>query len=138
MDERIALEAEQLVLFKRAGLWQARIKLATRSYLWRSLRTPFIHEAKQRALTLYHGTRYRQSHGFAISAVTMNAVIDEYIAFRSADHLSTAARSTRQTSANMLRQIKRVSVFWRQYCGQRDVASINDAALVCPLKSVPP
>jgi len=129
LDERISLEAENVILFKRAGLWQARMKTGKRSYLWRSLKTPFLYEAKPQALSLYHELRYKLSHGLAITSKTLNMVIDEYVAYRTADNLSTKKSGDRGTSSNMLRQIKRVSIFWRQYAGTRKVEEVTDTVL---------
>jgi len=51
MDDPLRLEAGKLVLFKRNGLWQARILVGRDRYLWKSLKTSNREEAKRAGLS---------------------------------------------------------------------------------------
>jgi integrase len=51
------------------------------------------------------------------------AVIDDYIRYRERDHRHGG------TSAGMLRQIVRVSKFWREYVGHLAVEAIDDKVM---------
>ena len=69
-----------------------------------------------------------------LQQMTLAAVIDEYIALRQRQYKQSQTAqvnsSTQQrTSISMLRQIIRVSKFWREYCGKTAVERIDDACL---------
>jgi len=48
------LESGKLLLFTRNGIWQARIYLGKRRYLWRSLDTANEADARRAGLRLFH------------------------------------------------------------------------------------
>ena len=54
MDDEVRLEGGKLLLFWRNGLWQARIAVGNRKYLWKSLKTSNEAEAKKAGLKLFH------------------------------------------------------------------------------------
>jgi integrase len=133
MDDELRLEAGKLVLFRRNGLWQARISIGNRKYLWKSLKTSNTAEAKRLGLKLFHQTEYKLGEGLPVQTRSFSDVIDEYIAEREADNkLGKEAKrgsSIKHTSDAMLRQIKRVSKFWKEYAGKRAIEAIDDRVL---------
>src|SRR5476649_1736449 len=122
MDDELRLEAGKLLLFRRNGLWQARIAIGNRKYLWKSLKTSNEAEAKRLGLRLFHQTEYKLDEGLPVQSRSFNDVIDEYIADKEADNKigndAKRGSSIKHTSDSMLRQIKRVSKFWKEYAGK--------------------
>ncbi len=132
MQQPIKLEGGKLTLFLRNGLWQARIYVGGRRYLWRSLKTSKQLEARAAGMRLLHETQFKQQQGLPIVTRAFNAVIDEYVAWRERDHeLGQQAPhpGSKRTSADMLRQVQRVVKFWREYAGTRAIDSIDDKVL---------
>ena len=127
-------EGGKLVLFKRNGIFQARAYRGGRSYLYKSLRTRSVEEARKAATDWWHDLRVRAGLGLAVRTYTMTQVINEYVAMREKEHeqgaLSKHTLARRQaTSANMLRQIKRVVKFWHQYCGKLAIDKVDNGVL---------
>jgi len=133
MDNEIKLEGGKITLFRRSGIWQARIYLGERRYLWRSLKTSKQTDARRDALKLLHQTEFKQSEGLPVITRSFNAVIDEFVAVRKADcELGKTLKSgshAKHTTPAMLRQIERVSKFWREYAGARAIDAIDDKVL---------
>ena len=133
MEDELRLEAGKLVLFRRNGLWQARIAIGKRRYLWKSLKTSNSAEAKRAGLKLFHQVEFKIEEGLPVQSRSFSDVIDQYIAERQRDHdLGQDAKrgsSIKHTSDSMLRQIKRVSKFWQEYAGKRAVDAIDDKVL---------
>ena len=132
MEETIRLDGGKLTLFRRNGLWQARIYLGHGRYLWRSLKTVKRAEAQQLGLRLLHETEFKQQQGLPVSSRSLNAVIDEYVAWRERDHALGNANphpSTKHTSQHMLRQVQRVVKFWRAYAGAKAIDGVDDKVL---------
>jgi integrase len=133
MDDEVRLEGGKLVLFRRNGLWQARIAVGNRKYLWKSLKTSNEAEAKRAGLKLFHQIEYKIDEGLPVQSRSFNDVIDAYIDYRELDNkIGKAAKrgsSIKHTSDAMLRQIKRVSKFWREYAGKSNVEAIDDKVL---------
>jgi len=133
MDDKRVLEDGKLVLFRRNGLWQARIPVGSGRYIWRSLKTS--DEAKAAALgrKLFYQTDAKLAEGLPVHSRTLNAVIDEYVAMRERDNaLGKAAKrasSIKHTSDGMLRQVKRVAAFWRAYAGTKPIEALDDKLL---------
>lgn len=128
------LEDGKVLLFVRNGVFQARIYKGARSYLYRSLKTSDVDVARREAVRLFHVVQYKQHEGLPLSSVSMSQVIDEYVRMREADNkkLTTAPRRTaieRGTSDHMLRQIKRVVKFWREYCGSLAIDRVDNNVL---------
>jgi hypothetical protein len=65
----------------------------------------------------------RADQGLPQKSKSFAAVIDDYIRYRERDHRHGG------TSAGMLREIVRVSKFWREYAGQLAVEAIDDKAM---------
>jgi site-specific recombinase XerD len=133
MDDELRLEGGKLVLFRRNGLWQARIAIGNRKYLWKSLRTSNEADARRAGLRLFHQTEFKIAEGLPVQTRSFNDVIGEYTAARERDHdLGKAAKqgsSIKHTSDAMLRQIKRVSKFWEEYAGTRTVDAVDGKVL---------
>lgn len=54
MDDGRRFESGKLVLFTRNGIWQARIAIGNRRYLWESLKTSNEADAKRAGNKLLH------------------------------------------------------------------------------------
>lgn len=136
MPERVRLEDGKLVLEDRngSGIWYARIYLdGERRYVWKSLRTSDLNKAKRDALRLFHQTQFKVAEGLPITQRSLNAVIDEYENLRDQDNrlgrLAGGTSGVKHTSDAMLRQIRRVAKFWREYAGTKPITSVDDKLL---------
>jgi hypothetical protein len=65
----------------------------------------------------------RADQGLPPKSKKFSTIIDDYIRFRERDHQHG------KTSAGMLRQIIRVSKFWREYAGEMAVDAIDDKVM---------
>ena len=133
MDDKRELIGGKLVLYRRNGIWQARLPLHDGRYLWRSLKTPDEAKATQDATRLYYQTETKLAEGLPVQTRTVDKVIDEYVAMREQDNrLGKAAKrgsSIKHTTDAMLRQIKRVVKFWREYAGKKPIEALDDKLL---------
>jgi integrase len=106
------LEDGRLTIFKRSGVFYARIRLsASGKYIWRSLKTTDEQTAIRAGRRLLFQLEQRADQGLPPKSKLFSAVIDDYVQFRERDHVHG------KTSDGMLRQIIRVSKFWREYAG---------------------
>jgi len=137
-DYKEELADGKVLLFLRNGIFQARIYKGERSYIYRSLKTSELAKARVAALTLLGKLEYQLATGQPISSVTMLKLIDEYVAMRQQQYdLSQLGKvkgtkntnDKNSTSIYMLRQIKRVVKFWREYCGNMAVENIDSDVL---------
>lgn len=133
MDDEIRLESGKLVLFRRNGIWQARIAIGNRRYLWKSLKTANETEATRAATKLFHRTEHKLEEGLPVQSRSLSSVLEEYETYRENDHkIGKAAKrgsSIKHTSHFMVRQIKRVSKFWHEYAGKKSVEAVDDKVL---------
>jgi len=133
MDDKRELIGGKLVIFRRNGLWQARVPLHEGRYLWRSLKTADEATATQSATRLYYQTETKLAEGLPVQTRTIGTVIDEFVAARERDNrLGNAAKrgsSIKHTKDGMLRQIKRVMKFWREYAGTKAIEALDDKLL---------
>jgi|GEM_PF-465326 len=132
MDDPIRKHDGKVLLYRRNGLYQARIHLGKNEYIHRSLKTANTAEAERLAEDLWNDTRYELKKGLPIRKRTLNAVLDEYIRFRERDNeQGKQARSlaTKYTTDDNLRQMQRVQHFWREYAGNRAVDSVDKKVL---------
>jgi len=134
VEHKETLEDGKLLLFERNGIFQARVYTGDRRYLYRSLKTNNIADARKLALRFLHETEYKQQEGLPLTQITMSQLIDEYVALRQKQYnqslLSKPNTNTKQgTSSAMLRQIKRVVKFWHAYCGNTAVHKIDNGVL---------
>ena len=115
------LEDGKLTVFRRAGTYYARI--SPRQYIWRSLKTSNEQTAVDLGRRLLFQMEQRAEQGLPPKSKLFAAVIDDYIRYRERDHRHGG------TSAGMLRQIIRVSKFWREYAGELAVEAIDDKVM---------
>ena len=119
------LEDGRLTIFKRNGVFYARIRLsASRRYIWRSLKTSNEQTAVDLGRRLLFQLEQRADQGLPPKSKSFAAVIEDYIRYRERDHRHG------KTSPGMLRQIVRVSKFWREYAGHLAVEEIDDSCLL--------
>jgi len=128
------LEDGKVVLFCRNGIFQARFYKGDRQYIYKSLKTRKVDEARKLALKYLYEMEFKQREGLPLQQKSFSDVIDEYIALRQSQYqkgldVKTNTSSQQQTSIHMLRQIKRVSKFWKEYCGNTGVNNIDNAVL---------
>lgn len=131
--DTLRLEDGRLVLFRRNGIWQARIHLGAGRYVWRSLRTTDETTARREGTRTLDQIDLWRRQGLALSERTLARVIDEYLAWRQRDHedgnAPGARDGRRRTSAHMLRQLTRVTRYWRLYAGDKAIEAIDEAVL---------
>jgi integrase len=133
MDDKRVLEDGKLVLFRRNGIWQARVAIGSGRYVWRSLKTSDEAKATPAARKLFYQTEAKLAEGLPVHNRTLNTVIDEFVTTRERDNAvgksAKRASSIKHTSDAMLRQIKRVSKFWREYAGAKPIEALDDKLL---------
>ena len=117
------LEDGKLTVFRRAGIYYARIRISPVKYIWRSLKTSNEQTAVDLGRRLLFQIEQRADQGLPQKSKSFAAVIDDYIRYRERDHRHGG------TSAGMLREIVRVSKFWREYAGQFAVEAIDDKVM---------
>ena len=118
------LEDGRLTIFKRSGIYYARIRISPGKYIWRSLKTTNEQTAVDLGRRLLFQIEQRAEQGLPPKSKLFSAVIDDYIRYRERDHRHG------KTSAGMLRQIIRVSKFWREYAGELAVEDIGDSLVI--------
>jgi len=128
------LEDGKVLLFERNGIFQARLYKGDRSYIYKSLKTRKLEDARKIALRFLHETEYKQSEGLPVQQRSFGDVMREYIAHRQLQYnqslaVATNASSKGLVSVHMLRQIKRVAKFLIAYCGNKAVDKIDNAVL---------
>jgi integrase len=119
------LEDGRLTIFRRHGVFYARIRTAAfNSYITRSLKTTSEQTAIDLGRRLLFKLEQRTEQGLPTKSKLFAAVIDDYIAFRERDHRHG------KTSEGMLRQIVRVSKFWREYAEKQRLnhSLVSDAS----------
>src|SRR6266851_6410258 len=115
------LEDGRLTIFKRSGVFYARIRSSPSGrYIWRSLRTTDEQTAIRDGRRLLFQLEQRADQGLPPKSKLFSTVIDDYIRHRERDHRHC------KTSAGMLRQIIRVAKFWREYAGAMPVEAVDD------------
>jgi hypothetical protein len=98
------LEDGRLTIFKRSGVFYARIRTSVSGiYIWRSLKTTNEQTAIRTGRRLLFHLEQRIDQGLPPKSKLFAVVIDDYIRYRERDHAHG------KTSAGMLRQIIRVS-----------------------------
>ena len=107
------LEDGRLTIFRRDGSYYARIRLTFTGEIYTGgrLKTSNEQAAIDLGRRLLFQLEQRAEEGLPRKIKLFSAVIDDYIAYRERDHVHG------KTSAGMLRQIIRVSKFWREYAG---------------------
>jgi len=121
MDGARYLEDGRLTIFKRSGVYYARLRTTgSTKYIWRSLKTTNEQTAIQLGRRLLFQMEQRTEQGRPPKSKSFAEVIEEYIRYRERDH------EQGRTSEGMLRQIIRVSKFWRDYAGDLPIDAIDD------------
>ena len=124
MDAARYLEDGKLTIFKRSGVYYARLRISPgKKYLWRSLKTTDEQTAIRAGRRLLFQIEQRAEQGLPPKSKLFSTVIDDYIRYRERDHAHG------KTSEGMLRQIIRVSKFWREYAGALAVDAIDDRVM---------
>jgi hypothetical protein len=123
MDGARYLEDGRLTIFKRSGVFYARIRIAAQGYVWRSLKTTDEANAIRAGRKLLFQLEQRAEVGLPPKSKLFSTVVDEYIRFRERDHRQG------KTSDGMLRQIIRVARFWREYVGAMPIETIDDKVM---------
>lgn len=123
MDDVTRIEDGKVAVFKRGGVYCARICISPNKYVVRSLRTGKHAVAVAAARKLFYQLEAKVELGLPLSIKRTSDVMDEYIAYRTMQHAQG------RTSEGMLRQLVRVTRFWREYAGERPITSIDNAAL---------
>jgi integrase len=124
MDGARYLEDGRLTIFKRSGVYYARLRISPeKKYVWRSLKTSDEATAIRLGRRLLFQIEQRADQGLPPKSKSFSAVIDDYIRHRERDHAHG------KTSAGMLKQIIRVSKFWREYAGELAVDAIDDKVM---------
>ena len=119
----IRLANGQLHIFDRNGIFHARILVKPYTYFYRTLKTRNRQQAIEAGRKLLHTIEFKQDAGLPVTSRNFNAVIDEYVQFRTKQHAQG------HTSIHMLRQIKRVVKFWRKYIGDQSIEGIGNKEL---------
>jgi hypothetical protein len=87
MDGARYLEDGKLTIFKRSGVYYARIRLlASGRYIWRSLKTTDEQTAIRAGRRLLFHLEQRVDQGLPPKSKLFSAVIDDYIRYRERDH----------------------------------------------------
>jgi len=118
------LEDGRLTIFRRNGTYYARIRTAAfDKYVVRSLKTTNEQAAIDLGRRLLFQLERRAEEGLPPKSKLFSTVIDDYIAYRERDHAHG------KTSAGMLRQVIRVSKFWREYAGELSIEAVDDKVM---------
>lgn len=133
-DYREEFEDGKLLLYVRNGIFYARVYVGSRKYLHKSLKTSKLESARKLAQKYFYEIEFRQTENLPLQQKSFNDVIDEYVAMRERDYersknIPNTISNQQHTTIYMLRQIKRVVKFWREYCGEMPVDKVGDAAL---------
>jgi integrase len=124
----------KVLLSTRNGIFQVRLYKGNRQYIYKSLKTADLARARDLATRAYYELEFRKEQNLPVQQKRFGDVIDEYIQLRRSQfergtYGDVNKANQQQTSEHMLRQMVRVSKFWREYCGTKAVDSIDDAVL---------
>lgn len=133
-DYKERLDNGNILLFKRNGIYQARVYKGFRRYIYKTLNTRDLAEARRNALRFLHEIEFRRDNQLPLHRKTFKAVIDEYVSLRKQQHergivIQTATSKKQETSIYMLRQIQRVKKFWIEYCGDMQIDRVDNTVL---------
>ena len=130
------LEGGNVFLYSRSGIFYGRVYKGegTRKYIHRSLKTKNLIEARKLAIKFYYEIEFRKEEALPLQQKSFKDVIDEYVKLRQQQYergttVTINNSSKQETSIYMLRQIKRVSKFWIEYCGKKAVDKIDNVVL---------
>ena len=125
MDGARYFEHGKLVVFKRSGIYHARlrIQISPTKYTLRSLKTSDEQTAIREGRKLLFQLEHRADQGLPLKSKLFSTVIDDYIAYRQRNH------GHGRTTKGMLTQTIRVSKFWRVYAGDMPIEAIDDKVM---------
>jgi len=87
MDGARYLEDGKLTIFKRSGVYYARLRISPgKKYVWRSLKTSDEQTAIRLGRRLLFQIEQRADQGLPPKSKLFGAVIDDYIRYRERDH----------------------------------------------------
>jgi hypothetical protein len=81
MDGASYLEDGRLTIFKRSGIFYARIRISPVKYIWRSLKTTDEQTAIRVGRKLFYSLEGRVELGLPPKSKLFSAVIDDYVRF---------------------------------------------------------
>lgn len=121
----------EVLLFERNGIYQVRLYKGNRRYIYKSLKTRDLEKARYLANKEYFESEFKKAQGLPLQKKMFADVVDEYYRIREAQHKRGTYNqrnksNQEQTSPHMLRQIKRVMQFWKEYGNNKDVAEIDN------------
>src|SRR3954462_9504080 len=117
------LEDGKLTVFRRAGIYYARIRISPAKYIWRSLKTSNEQNAVDLGRRLLFQIEQRAETGLQPKSKLFSTVIDDYIAYRERDHAHG------RTTKGMLTQVIRVAKFWHVYAADLPIEAIDDKVM---------
>lgn len=128
------IEDGKVRLTKRNKIYQARIYIGGRRYLYKTLGTKSHSEAVKKAKALYYVTEHKLANDLPVRGRTFSKVLTEYIASRQKDYdrykdEKTTDSFNKTTTYHNLRLMKRISKFWHNYCGRIAVENITNKVL---------
>ena len=109
------------VVYKRAGVYYVRVRIAPNKYIHRTLKTSNKQLAIKAGIKYCHKLEARTELGVPVSIKKFVDVINEYEEFRERE------KKGGRTKDSMMRQITRVSKFWREFAGKRLITEVNNA-----------
>lgn len=132
---REELEDGKVLIYLRNGIFQARLYLGERRYLNKSLKTSIVAEARTLARKFLYETEYKQQEGLPLNYRTFSDVLTEYLKFREQQYeqgqkANSKPQRNQTVSIHMLKQIRRVSKFWHEYCGKTPITKVDNAVLL--------
>lgn len=116
-------EDGKLVIYQRGRFYYSRIYTGNSKYIWRSLRTTSSKEAKIIGYKTYFDLLNKKDRGLPVTSVRFTEAIDEYVACREQQTIHG------KTKLGMLRQVKRIAKFWREYAGFKLIEEVNNKIL---------
>jgi hypothetical protein len=130
------LKNGELLLFSRNRIFYARIYKGegTRRYLFRSLKTKDLHQAREKADEFFHEIRLRKRDNLPLDTKRFKDVMAEYLKLRKSQfergtYKQANKVNQQQTGEQNLRQMVRVSKFLVAYCGNMAIEKVDNAVL---------
>lgn len=124
LTDLIPLEQGRVVIGLRGARYYARVWISDlKKYKEQSLRTSDREEAISRGRKFLWSIEEKRRQGLPLASKSSAIIIDAYVKMREAENRRGA------TSDGMLRQIKRIARFWKEYLGRRSIAEVTDRDL---------
>lgn len=125
---------EELCLYARNGVYQARVYVGDRRYVVKSLKTRDLDAARRAGERFYYETKFKLESGSPVSSPSWSRVVKEYVGARESQYISgvpmpESGNQGAKISLSNLRQVRRVSKFWLEYRPNTVLASIDNSWL---------